>query len=282
MVVATIKESFKAYADRVFVIDPTKGQEFTYAQIEQYAKQLAQLLSEKGVKHGDTVGLILPNSIVYVCMYFALFFLGATAVPINIHLKAKEIQDILSDVSADFVIGNSQGDLVVDASFFDKIKSTAVTQEFLALTDDDLMAIIYTSGTTGKPKGVELSAYALIKSSMAYATAIGLDSTSRCYNVFDMAYLGGFADGMLTFFVVGGSFVGDLRFFTNPTGALNAETEKMRILGNGNVGIGTDSPTQLLDVAGNFNMSSLGANITLGKGRIYWDDANGRLVIRVT
>jgi len=47
---------------------------------------------------------------------------------------------------------------------------------------------------------------------------------------------------------VNSGFVGDLRFFTNPTGSLGAETEKMRILGSGNVGIGTSAPVPKVSI----------------------------------
>ena len=42
-----------------------------------------------------------------------------------------------------------------------------------------------------------------------------------------------------------------LRFGTNSSGSNNGETEKMRILGSGNVGIGTTAPDEKLHVAGN-------------------------------
>jgi len=51
---------------------------------------------------------------------------------------------------------------------------------------------------------------------------------------------------------------------------------------NGSVGIGTATPTQKLDVAGNVNISTLGGNISLGGGSIYWDNPNSRLVIKVS
>jgi len=50
----------------------------------------------------------------------------------------------------------------------------------------------------------------------------------------------------------------------------------------GKLGIGTATPTQLLDVAGNVNVSNAGANISLGGGAIYWDNPNSRLVIKVS
>jgi hypothetical protein len=51
----------------------------------------------------------------------------------------------------------------------------------------------------------------------------------------------------------GANVSGDLRFFTNNASSF---TEKMRILSNGNVGIGSTAPTEKLDVNGNVRFSN--------------------------
>ena len=64
---------------------------------------------------------------------------------------------------------------------------------------------------------------------------------------------------------------GALIFSTSDAGSsgatLQSLTEKMRISANGNVGIGTASPTTKLDVAGNINMGS-GGSVVLSMGQI--------------
>lgn len=82
--------------------------------------------------------------------------------------------------------------------------------------------------------------------------------------------------------VVGGSFVGDLQFYTNPTGASGAETEKMRILGNGNVGVGTTGPDAKVD-----SLTTSGAQYraTYTDGSVYTDmttDSSGDFTIAPT
>lgn len=65
--------------------------------------------------------------------------------------------------------------------------------------------------------------------------------------------------------VVEGSFVGSLHFYTNPTGAGGAETEKMTIRGNGNIGIGLTAPSAYLHIkAGTATASSAPLKFTSG------------------
>jgi uncharacterized membrane protein len=51
---------------------------------------------------------------------------------------------------------------------------------------------------------------------------------------------------------------GFITFYTRPTGAAAASTERMRITAAGNVGIGTTTPTQKLEVAGNIQLPNSG------------------------
>jgi len=71
-----------------------------------------------------------------------------------------------------------------------------------------------------------------------------------------------------------GTGTGDIHLFTTTAGttgtADNNPTEKMTILGNGNVGIGTTTPLQKLDVAG---------NIQINEGSAYMQD--GQQVVKI-
>jgi hypothetical protein len=59
----------------------------------------------------------------------------------------------------------------------------------------------------------------------------------------------------------GGTYNGYLAFYTTPTGS-DANTERMRINGSGNVGIGTTSPTVTLEVSGRGLITSSGSSDT--------------------
>ena len=65
-----------------------------------------------------------------------------------------------------------------------------------------------------------------------------------------------------------------LRFDTTPIGS-TTRTEKMRILGNGDVGIGTISPNAKLDVNGSLNQTNGNATINMIYGEMYCKNDTG-------
>ncbi len=66
------------------------------------------MLAANGVRKGDVVSLLLPNSVEYVIAYFACWQLGALAGPINSLLKAQEIAYVISNSEAKALLVNSE------------------------------------------------------------------------------------------------------------------------------------------------------------------------------
>src|SRR5256885_678743 len=66
------------------------------------------LLVSQGIKKGDVVSLLLPNSAEYVIAYFACFKIGALAGPVNSLLKPKEIEYVTSNSESKLLLINSQ------------------------------------------------------------------------------------------------------------------------------------------------------------------------------
>jgi len=69
-----------------------------YRVLRKYTDSLATSLSRKGIKKGDVVAILLPNSFQFTITYFATVKLGGIVIPINPTYKPLEILHILQQV----------------------------------------------------------------------------------------------------------------------------------------------------------------------------------------
>ena len=165
-----------AAPDKDFLFSEADGRRFTYSEFNIIVNRVSAMLRQRGIKKGDVVSLLMPNSAEYIIAYLACWKIGAIAGPVNSLLKPHEMV---------FILGNSEARaLLVNSEFVESINeiraelhglksviafddAAEATAEFASsstpdLTDEQLDAddeaiIIYTSGTTGKPKGCLLT-----------------------------------------------------------------------------------------------------------------------------
>ena len=169
----------------------------SYAEFRERCRRLASALAKQGVRPGDTVAVVLPNTPPMLEAHFAVPMAGAVLNSINIRLEPRTIAYILEHGEAKALItdaefapavgqalaGMEAPPLVVDV--IDPLAGGAgerlgelVYEELLDEGDpafepiypaDEWQAIglNYTSGTTGEPKGV------VVHHRGAYLNAIG-------------------------------------------------------------------------------------------------------------
>jgi long-chain acyl-CoA synthetase len=147
-------------------------------EMERTASRLASGLEKLGLRPGDRVALMVPNSLELVASYLAIFKAGAVAVPITFSLGPKEIKHIFDNAEPRLVIANAEFESRV-SPILDQRETRVIAvggkafhgartydelieggqDEFPARPRqlDDLAALVYTSGSTGLPKGVMLT-----------------------------------------------------------------------------------------------------------------------------
>jgi long-chain acyl-CoA synthetase len=150
----------------------------TYNQLKERIENLAaSFYYSLGIKKESKVAILLNNDSQYVISLFAVFRLGAVAIPINIFLKTQELDYILSNCNPDLLITSTEF-LLALRPLREKIESKIVLVDrrqpnFLYLKDliekryaaapqpafsnETIAVICYTSSTTGKPKGAMLT-----------------------------------------------------------------------------------------------------------------------------
>ena len=152
-----------------------------YAEFARRARVRAeQLTLQHGVEPGDRVALFMKNSCEYLELFYAIWWAGAVAVPINCKLHNREAAWIVENAQARLMFTDdgqvfAQGELPGECR--ELAARGAVSQAKGLLPQlavpvsrraDHLAWLFYTSGTTGRSKGVMLSHGNLMAMSLCY------------------------------------------------------------------------------------------------------------------
>ena len=93
-------------ADKSDVI--VEDKRLSYLELNLEARHLALSLLASGVRPGDRVALHMYNGVELVVGYFACFYAGAIAVPINTRMKPPEIQYVIEHSGSLIYLGQSE------------------------------------------------------------------------------------------------------------------------------------------------------------------------------
>ncbi|MFL4951233.1 amino acid adenylation domain-containing protein [Streptomyces sp. MMS24-I31] len=135
----------------------------TYAEVEERANRLAQLLRARGVGRDVPVGVLLERGDEMVIALLAVLKAGGGYVPLDPGYPAERLTAMLDDVAAPLVVTRSdlRGRLAQRAAR--TLVLDEVAEELAAApahapdpqaAPDSLAYILFTSGSTGRPKGV--------------------------------------------------------------------------------------------------------------------------------
>jgi len=149
--------------------------EISFGALREMSNRLANVLRAHGIERGDRVAIFMPQAPEVAAAHFAIYKLGAVALPIAILFGPDALAYRLQNSAARAVITNAQGlaklnevrdqvpalacVLSVDgagggaASFADALSRAAADFAPVDTGPDDPAMMIYTSGTTGQPKG---------------------------------------------------------------------------------------------------------------------------------
>jgi len=164
----------KLYTNQEAVVDGALR--LTYAQFFERCDRWSAVLQQLGVKQGDRVAYIAPNTHAQLESFYAVPQIGAVVVPINYRLIADDFAYIINHSGATVVCVHSDYLDIVEAirgqlpnvahfvalegqkvgwiGYEAALAAAPATYALVAINELDLISINYTSGTTARPKGV--------------------------------------------------------------------------------------------------------------------------------
>src|SRR5256714_13747525 len=167
----------KLYPDCEAVVDGDLR--LTYEQFFARCDRWSSVLESLGVRQGDRVLYISPNTPAQLESFYAVPQLGAVLVPVNYRLTAEDFAYMINHSGARVVCADCDyveavdriRSVIPDASHFVCLNGSRDGwlnyEEMIAtgsndfsrprLRESDLLTINYTSGTTSKPKGVMIT-----------------------------------------------------------------------------------------------------------------------------
>lgn len=178
-----LHEQAQRIPDQVYVAFED-GETWTFAQTLRQVQEVAAGLAALGVRQGDAVALWLAHGPVALRTWFAVNYLGAVAVPINLAYKGQLLERVLQNSQARLMVlhsshverlqsvslsalecvvtvgepgasnvGPPPGVSHIDESALHDAGMESPTPP-VPIKPSDLQVILYTSGTTGPSKGV--------------------------------------------------------------------------------------------------------------------------------
>jgi len=167
----------KLYSERVAVIDGEAR--WTYAQFLDRCDRWSSALQQLGVRQGDRVAYLAPNTHAQLESFYAAPQIGAVLVPLNYRLIADDFVYLINHSGARVVCAHADYLATVDSirsqlpgvkhfvalegersgwlnyeTLVEKARSGFDRPE---IGESDLLTINYTSGTTSRPKGVMIT-----------------------------------------------------------------------------------------------------------------------------
>jgi len=175
---------------------------YTYRELHQRVRRLANVLTALGVKPGDTVAVMDWDSHRYLECFFAVPMIGAVLHTINVRLSPEQILYTIDHAEDDLLLVNSEflpilehirgrigtvrnfvllndeplppkTSIPFSGEYEELLASASAEFEFPDFDENTRATTFYTTGTTGMPKGVYFSHRQLVLHTLGTMGVLG-------------------------------------------------------------------------------------------------------------
>ncbi|RUO72117.1 long-chain fatty acid--CoA ligase [Pseudidiomarina sediminum] len=200
--------SAERYAGDNEIVGGNNGKRYSYAEFVERVHRLANVLTEAGVKEGDTVAVLDWDTPRYLECFFAVPMIGAVLHTVNVRLAPEQIvytmnhaHDDLVLVHDDFLplIAKVQDELTTVKGYiqltdaeqapqapmttigdYETLLAAALPEfDFPDFDENAIATTFYTTGTTGNPKGVFFTHRQLVLHTLALASTTSMNDNMQ-------------------------------------------------------------------------------------------------------
>ncbi len=217
-VAAAFQRTVARYPDKIAIQTLDGSERYSWSEVADRVRRTAAGLAASDIAHGDTVAIVLPNTVDCHVVDYAATHLGAVPFAIFNSAPAEQIEHQLRRADATLVVTQQafldkvseavsalgqqiRNVIVVDGDASQGVSTLADLEEagepgfdfdgaWQAITADDLAALIFTSGTTGPPKAAQWSHRTVMSQQRALDAALPLP-TDNIISFMPMAHSGG-------------------------------------------------------------------------------------------
>ena len=231
-----LRDALDTWPTEVCLIESDRGEEkqrLTYRNFKDKALPLAKALQDLGIGPGDRVAIIMTNQSKWLISAYAIFFRGATLIPLDFKLKSEEQWQLLKHSDAKVLIteysiwrqlsvssgrsavacvkavlateapGNAD---MASAERWEDVKG-ANDPVFVPQKKSDIACIVYSSGTGGTPKGCLLTHENYLEQCMALTSLYPFWPGVRYLSILPTNHAADFMVGFIGPFTCGAAVV---------------------------------------------------------------------------
>ncbi len=208
---STVRELFlssvKNFPKNTALVEDNKR--VSYRELGSMVDSFSSFLTSKGINKGDTVAIVLPNSIEFVIAFFSIASLGAVSVPVNTAFKKEEIAFYVNHSSAKLVLTEVKLKSLAEDAVSDTSTSVAVVKgenaernitkadsnpPEVSIEPDDEAIYLYSTGSTGKPKRVSRTHLNLVALADNHTETVGWTDEDKILFTVPISHTYGFGN----------------------------------------------------------------------------------------
>lgn len=180
--------------------ESSENETLTFFELKKESEKMARKLAQLGIKKGSYVSILSHNHSDFVRTIFALSYLGAIAVLLNVRLTKEELSYQLKESSSELLITTKH--LQAEKQLTD-IRQITFKQLYeleekdvslrTEISLNDPFTLMFTSGTTGKPKAVVHTYGNHWWSAIGSVLNLGLTERDKWLLTLPLFHVGGFS-----------------------------------------------------------------------------------------